>query len=572
MSDSANLTVGLDTSPILAGINALNAFTAAAKPAASAANIFQNSASGSSSGLGAVSKSLEQAVGDFQVLAVAQKNGTTAGDENSESLRGQRQVLRAISTDLAIFGGGLGQVAGTAGLLYTENAHLIEGFGGFKNAISGIVTPTNILVGALAAVAIGGALAIESFVQETKAFADFGDKTDTAVQSLRGLNDAADEIATADFLKGMEQFGTLSLQAKNNIGGLAELFHANGDAISGSMVENLEKVADLVSNATSESQKYQILQEAGLPATREWVNYLSQGGASLKQAVADGDPLTAQQQQLIDKAKELSDTFHSTWETFKSDAQNAAITTYSFFDDLAVNIRGAINSAANAGGWNDAYQRHAGKSLLEHGQGTQLNASDANDIYNKFGTDFSKPTSGNGKKTVTAADAKKQIQDQQQSISILGQQASVSDIVKQKQLELQSASLNGINITEKQRDSILAYTQAEALGTAQMQQQTSAAYIQAEAVGMSVGAAAAFTSEQEKLAEFAQRGIVLTQAQTDALHAYAQALGVATQAVATKKLQDETNFNTSQLGRNDIDANTASQLKEHLRGRLHLAH
>jgi hypothetical protein len=562
--DIATLGLAIDSSQVKTASTALATFQTAANGAGLAARTFQTSAQGSSAGLSSFQTSLNQAVGDLTVLAVAQKNGTSASDENTESIRGQSQVLRAISTDLAVFGGSMGQVAGTAGLLYTENAHLIEGFGGFKSVISGILTPGNILVGVLAAIATGAALTVDSIIKEGAAFSDLADKTDSTSQSLQQISKSATGLSTTDFTTGLQQFATLSVQAKDNIGSLAGLLHANGDA-AGTMVDDLAQVADLVKNATSDAQKYNILTEAGLPATQQWVQWLSQGGAAIKAAATAISPVNLAQQQLIDTAKQFDQEWTDSWKSFKADAQDAALSTIGYFQGLGATIRGEINSVANAGGWDNAYQSAAGASLLKQGQGTQLKAQDANNIYDNVSSSFKAQTSGggssSGKSTITLADAQKQIQDQQEYIGLLGQQASVSDIVKQKQLELQAASLNGVNVTEAQRNSILSYTQAEALGTLQIQASIDTVNTQAQAIGMGAGATAAFTAAQNLLNEAQRNGKTLTADNINQINQYAQSLGVATQAAAVMKLQSDANFTTSQLGRSDSDQGVATAMR-----------
>ena len=116
MTDIAQLGISIDTTSVVGATSALKQFATAAQPASDAA------------------ANLQQTAGFV-----------------TESLRGQRLVLAGLTADLGLLGGGLGQVAGIASTLYLENAHLLTGWSGLKDAIGGLLTPTNLLIGATAA-------------------------------------------------------------------------------------------------------------------------------------------------------------------------------------------------------------------------------------------------------------------------------------------------------------------------------------------------------------------------------------------------------------------------------------
>jgi len=170
VTDIATLGLAVDSSQVTAASAALKQFAAAAQPAANAAAALQASA-------GSV----------------------------SESLRGQRQVLAGLAADLGLLGGGLGQVAGIAGTLYIENSHLAEGFGGLKNAITGLLTPQNLLIGGIAALVVGGYEAVTSVMAQEKALDDLANQSGLTLAQLHGLSDAASfkGIDTADLTKAL---------------------------------------------------------------------------------------------------------------------------------------------------------------------------------------------------------------------------------------------------------------------------------------------------------------------------------------------------------------------------------
>jgi hypothetical protein len=114
---------------------------------------------------------------------------------------------------------------------------------GARRAIGSLLTPTNLFIGALAAIGIGGYEAISAVAKNAQEFDDLSARTDTATQSLRALNSAAAGKGIEDFSKTLEKFGDSSADASHNMGPLAELFNANGLSASGGMVSNLAKVA-----------------------------------------------------------------------------------------------------------------------------------------------------------------------------------------------------------------------------------------------------------------------------------------------------------------------------------------
>src|SRR5580704_4170213 len=119
MTDNiATLGLKVDSSQVTGANSALDALVAAAKQATDAMNDL--AAAGNAAGEGA--KKLRPGL-----------------DDGTESLRGQRNALRGLSTDLALLSPAFGGLTQTAAALYIENAHLIEGFGGLRNAIGALL-------------------------------------------------------------------------------------------------------------------------------------------------------------------------------------------------------------------------------------------------------------------------------------------------------------------------------------------------------------------------------------------------------------------------------------------------
>jgi len=553
VTDIAQLGLAVDSSQVRTATTALGQLTAAAGPASLAASQLKVATSGN---------------------AVAQGQSATAADKHSESLRGQRLVLRAIASDAAVFGGALGQVAAVAGTTYIENAHLFEGFGGLKSAIGGMLTPTNLFVGALAAVAVGGVLALDSIVKQQQAYADLSEHVNVAVGALRGLGDSANTkgINQDDFVASMQKFGDLSAQAKSNMGALVPLFSANRQ-LAGSMVDDLANVADDVARAGNAQLAYKIIAEAGLPTTKAWLNYLSQGGAAMRAAAAAQSPLNAAEQVLADKAKDLDEKFNAVWEHVANAGKSAIVTVAGSIDDL-------VNSSA----WK---LLHAPLELGKYVAGLisppkPTSAADqVSGAFDSLNPDYKNSAlarglyakANPGKTTVLDDELRKHLEDAQQQIAILGDRTTPEDAVKQKQNELALAHLSNphLNVSGTDAQALIKQAHDQALGTSQIDDQVTALKTQTAAIGMGTGALAAYSAEQDKLNYFTDRGITLSKADAAQLHASAQALGEATQASAVKRLQNSTNFETSQLGRSDSEASVATAMNS-IYGDQYLAH
>lgn len=534
MADIATLGLAIDSSQAVSAAAALNGLTTAATGASGGMIALQNSASNAAGGQG---------------LANA------AANVHSESLRGQRLVLRGLMADFALFSPQLGQVGMIAAALYIENSHLVEGFGGLRSALASILTPTNLMIGGFAALAVGSYLAWSSIKTTELAFSELGERTDTTVQKLHALEAAAafKGIDTAAFLKDMTQFGVLTDQATFKMGSLAELFRLN-NVQSGTMTQNMFTLADLVKNATSEQQKYVLLQEAGLTPTREMVQYFNQGGAALRQMTDNAKAFGPEVDVMIAKSRALDEQWRTLSKTLSDGFKSGFLDTIDWFSRTGDMISGIMVKLGV----------DVGKAMLKQGTagfGSQLTQSDANQFYDKTGAGASSGASAAAAKAKTLEQTKFQIGLEQQRIGILGNMVTVEDTVRQKENEIYLARVAGVTITDKEKDSILAYTAATALGVTAIRQSTSAQQIQGAVVGMSVGNAAAYQAVQEKINEALIKGQPLDAAKIASLQTYADALGKATQATALLKAASDQAFATSQLGRSDTEAAVATQLR-----------
>lgn len=427
--------------------------------------------------------------------------------------------------------------------------------GAFKEAgaaISKFITPATLALGSLAAIGVGGYLLNQSLKETEKQFGALSERTGTAVQSLHAFESAAafKGVDTADYLKGMERFADLTDQAEGKLGSMAVLFRANGIA-SGSMSENLLRAADLIRNASSEAEKYRLIQQLGLPPTRDWVRFLSQGSDELRKAAAGAVQFGGVADELmIRKANEFDDAWDKSWKNFTTASKRAVLAAKGVLEDLR---RSADEKVADLTGNRmlDLRIINSDRALGDFSNRQLQGALDKRAAQLRNG----------GANTVDPEIQQKQLSFETQRIGALGQLATIQDVVRQSEIRIMQARLAGVSITAAEEARIRSYTEAQALGTLAIHQQADAARIEAGAVGLGVGAAAAFRAEQERLAYFRLRGIKLTDEQTAALHKEAQALGDATLATAQGRLRSDINFDRSQIGRSSEDQQIASRLR-----------
>lgn len=150
---------------------------------------------------------------------------------------------------------------------------------------------------------------------------------------------------------------------------------------------------------------------------------------------------------------------------------------------------------------------------------------------------------------------------EKQRIATLGSMASITDIVKSKQLELDNAARDGVNVTLTQRDALLQLAREQALGIIAMKQQGDATRIQAETLGMSAGAAAEYTAVQTRLAQTLRDKQVLTATDIEQIKQQAAALGKVTQAAALAQVRQDIKFGAATSLLSPDDVAIAQQLK-----------
>jgi lambda family phage tail tape measure protein len=177
--------------------------------------------------------------------------------------------------------------------------------------------------GLIAGVAIQGVRELVQYLfQLNSALAAVGDSSKRigvstgAFQQLQAVA-GFKGISSTDLASGAQQ-----LAANLNVGvkysnDLSRLFAANNLSLKDSagnaknLVDVLANVADLVRNARTEQDKFRILQEAGIPATSQWLRLLEQGGVAFKMALDDARRSGVEtSDDLIRKAQEFDDKWN----------------------------------------------------------------------------------------------------------------------------------------------------------------------------------------------------------------------------------------------------------------------
>jgi hypothetical protein len=285
-----------------------------------------------------------------------------------------------------------------------------------------------LVIGTLAAVAAGTVLITANLIATGKAFDETSRAAGTTIAQLQGLSAAAafKGIDQTDFLKAMDKFAGDVYNARNGIGSLAEVMRANGQSAQ-TFSQYLEKAADLIKNAASDQQRLQILQQIGLPATMQWVDFLSQGSAGIQKAIDESVKFNeSAQANLIASAKSFEESWNTAWKNFADGAKSGVLSAESFLGGLNDKIKNAINEWGLA---RNGLQTTA--NLLLSGPNAKPTMTDQGDI-----SSFYKAVPGAGGGLAAASspvdkDALKQkIAQMQPCLGLLGQTATTKQIAE----------------------------------------------------------------------------------------------------------------------------------------------
>lgn len=372
--------------------------------------------------------------------------------------------------------------------------------------------------------------------------ADTADRVGLSYQKMQGLGTAAayKGVSSNDFNSGMLKFNEQLDLAKSGLGSLGTLLRVNGKTV-GDTATTFGVVADMVKNAGSEAQKFSILQQAGLPATREFVKLMEQGSTSINRQADAARKLTDQQ---MADAKRVDEAWNRAWTDFERWGKQAVV-------NVGDGIKNMPTPFAHQGTWLGAKlqgmgfdrpedpnsSRNQGLDMLRRGQGSSI--GNANSVYGGIGAfGPNAPEKKNG--TVDPDRLKQTIGLEQQRIGILGQTASVSQQVRAVELQIQTARINGISITGAEADNLKRLAKEQALGITQIKASADSYGVELATIGMTTGAAATYTAVQNKLNEAKRNGVTLSQDNIAQIQREADAMGRAAQTVEDTRFQYDT--------------------------------
>lgn len=208
-----------------------------------------------------------------------------------------------------------------------------QGAKGLLQSITALITPTVVLGAGFVALVAGGIAAVSMWKNYVTALDDVSKASGIAFQDLSKLQGAAGVkgISESEFASGITKFAQGINEAKTSTGELYKLFRLNGLTL-GDTESTLEKVAELIRRSGDEQQKIRILQQAGLPATAEWVRLLEGGRDGLQKAKAAITGIPADEN--IKKAKEFDEAVNKIWINAKREIVTFGQDVISAFDGI----------------------------------------------------------------------------------------------------------------------------------------------------------------------------------------------------------------------------------------------
>ena len=302
---------------------------------------------------------------------------------------------------------------------------------------------------------------------------------------FQGLQTAAafKGVGNQDFNSAMLSFNQQVGLAKNGLGVLQVLLRSNGQTV-GSSAATFGKIADLVQRASGDyAKQVSILQQAGLPATQQWVSLMEQGSAAINKQVDASAKVTAQQ---LENQKRINDGWNEIVASFQNSMKEFVVSASEFpqagspLADFLGMVRGqkkwsiTLDLSPEPGSTLDWLIKNWVKLGVKAGIVTptpDLVANPANPTPVVTRDSDLAPAKA-APRVFDPALARQQIALEQQRIGILGPLATVEDQVRSKQLEINAAALNNVGISKSQAAALLDITRAQAeMARAQQQAQ-----------------------------------------------------------------------------------------------------
>lgn len=358
MTDLATLGLKIDSSQAASANRELDRLSASSKKAEDAQAGLERASRKSA----AAHQAEGQAIGNAYGIREQMAKGQVAVIKNYEQMIGKQTLLNA----------GLGREAAQYSALRkagvsadTDYGRTVKELAGHLYDLEQATTKANsstgnwvntltrrFVIGFLVTQLRGLLQTIVDINREAAKTADVGRFTGIGGQNIQGLlsTGAVSGIDSAKMLDDMTAFSRELAKAKQGTGDLATLFRANGIAVKDT-ADAFDRVADLVRNAKDDVAKFSILQQAGLPATREWVKFMEQGSAAIRQAGDEFSKLTDQQLADMERLEKRWNTLFnsaSRWgksfivDLFNPDNWNITVVADSFADKFLQALSGRV--------------------------------------------------------------------------------------------------------------------------------------------------------------------------------------------------------------------------------------
>ena len=321
---------------------------------------------------------------------------------------------------------------------------------------------------------------------------DIGRLTGTGGQQIQGLQSiaAVKGLDSGKFLDDMTNFARQVSLAKIGVGDLAMLLGQTGKPVT-DVADAFFRVADLVKNAKTEMAKLSILQQAGLPATYQFVNLMEQGSSAIKAASAATTKFTESQ---LKEAKELAEQFNSIVDAATRLAKLGVVKVFgldwSAEDKLMEQLR----------------KEEEARPKITVTRGVRATP------------------------TIDVAEERLKIQRELQLLSLYGATTTAAEARRQVELQMKDAGLQLLSVDRERVEVLKQLAYESNLGITQIKASADAHRVEAETIGMTVGEAAAYSAAQTVVNEKRRLGIELSGSAVDAIKREADALGQAAQA------------------------------------------
>lgn len=490
----AQLGIAVDSSQVKSATTALNQFNQASSSAAKGADNLAQAGQKSVSNLGAVDAAAKRA-------GISTKEMQARVDAASAS---HNKMAAASQTAVK----GIQQLSAQASKTANDNKALGDQTEKTTGSLEKFAT--RFTRGLIAGAAIAAVQQLTKYLfdlnAQLAATADTAQRINVGGQQFQGLQTAAGfkGIGNSDFNAAMISFNQQVGLARNGLGELRTLLASNGQTVSDT-ASALGRVADLVQRATGDYNKQvSILQQAGLPATQQWVRLFEQGGSAI-QKIADSSTKLSNQQ--LDEARKLNDKWNELWTNFENWGKKAVVNVAGFLSGI-----GSIGAGPQT-------ERAPIRVNIPTGGSSSVASGPA-----PFDPEL----------------AKRQIALEQQRLSLLGPLTTAEEARRQVELQIQSAGLNNVNIDGKRAEVLKRLAYETNLGITATKASVDALNIEAQTIGMSAGQAAAYSAAQTVLNEKKRLGIEVSDAQRAAIISEAEAMGRAKDSVEQLRFAHDT--------------------------------